>query len=112
MQRWDWLTSLPTKLDQIRDGDGGAGLMEVIAIAPDSAFLMAGRQAQGTWNAALFAGDGKQLATLDTKSRVTRSAFTAGGKTLFLAAAIGQPKRTKDGEWPNYGRIHVVSVAE
>jgi hypothetical protein len=43
---------------------------------------------------------------------VTRSAFTADGKTLFLAAAIGQPKRTKDGEWPNYGRIHVVSVAE
>jgi WD40 repeat protein len=111
-QRWDWLASPAKKLDQIRDGDGGAGLMEVLKFGPDGNFLMAGRQAQGTWTAALFASDGKQLGTLDTKSRVTRSAFAADGKTLFLAAAVGQPKRTKDGEWPNYGRIHVVSMAE
>src|ERR1041385_8881790 len=46
-----------------------------LRFAPDGNFLMAGRQAQGTWNAALFAYDGKLLGSLDTKSRVTRAAF-------------------------------------
>jgi hypothetical protein len=100
-------------LEQIRDGEHGTGLMETLAHSPDgSAFLMAGRQAQGTWNAALFSTtDGKLLASLDTKSRVTRGLFSADGKTLFLAAAIGQPGRDKAGKWPDYGRIHVVPVS-
>jgi hypothetical protein len=72
---------------------------------------MAGRQAQGSWNAALFsAADGKLLASLDTKSRVTRSLFSADGRTLFLAGATGQPARDKNGNWPDYGRIHAIAV--
>lgn len=111
-QRWAWRDSPPKMLEKIHDGEHGAGLMETLAHLPDgSAFVMAGRQAQGTWNAAVFsAADGKLLASLDTKSRVTRSVFSADGKTLFLAAAIGQPKRDNDGKWPDYGRIHVVAV--
>jgi len=111
-QRWDFLASEPRKIDQIRDGDGGAGLMETLVVAPDNRFLMAGRQAQGTWTTAVFADDGKLLASLDTKSRVTRACFTADGQTLYLAAAIGQPHRNKEGAWPDYGRIHVISVGD
>ncbi len=109
-ERWDWRASPARKQDQIRDGDRGAGLMEALAQAPDySAFVMGGRQVQGTWNAALFGADGKLLASLDTKSRVTRAVFTQGGRTLFLAAAVGQPPR-KNGKWADFGRIHVVKV--
>jgi WD40 repeat protein len=110
-QRWDWRASPQQKLSQIADGADGAGLMETLCLAPAGNFLMAGRQAQGTWNAALFADDGKLLASLDTKSRVTRAAFAPDGKTLYLAAAVGQPKRA-DGKWPDYGRVHVVSIGE
>ena len=85
--------------------------METLRFAPSGAFLMAGRQAQGTWNAALFADDGKLLASLDTKSRITRAAFAPDGLTLYLAAAISQPHRP-NGNWADYGRIHVVSVVD
>ncbi len=112
-QRWAWRENPPRIVEQIRDGDGGAGLMEALAHSPvDKAFFMGGRQAQGTWTAALFSSeDGKLLSSLDTKSRVTRALFSADGRTLFLAAAVGQPNRDKAGNWPSYGRIHVISVA-
>src|SRR5262249_26104876 len=110
-QRWDWQMAPPKKLTQIGDGIGGAGPMEALVFGPGGDFLMAGRQAQGTWNAALFADDGKLLASLDTKSRVTRAAFTPDGQTLYLAATISQPHRT-NGKWPDYGRVYVVSVTD
>ena len=111
-QRWAWRESPPKMSGQIHDGEHGAGLMETLAHHPDGrAFLMAGKQAQGTWTAALFStAEGKLLTSLDTKSRVTRSLFSADGKTLFLAAAVGQSKPDKDGKWPDYGRIHVIAV--
>ena len=110
-QRWAWQEKPAKLLTQIRDGEHGSGLMEALGFAPDGkTFLMAGRQAQGTWNAALFSdADGKLLASLDTQSRVTRHFFTADGRQLFLAAASGQGAR-KDGVWPGYGRIHVVNI--
>ena len=84
--------------------------METLCHAPDGKrFVMAGRQAQGTWTTALFAADGKLLASLDTKSRVTRAVFSPNGKTLYLAAAVGQPQR-RNGKWGDYGRIHVISL--
>ncbi len=111
-QRWAWRETPPRMLSQIRDGEHGSGLMETLAHTPDgSAFLMAGKQAQGTWNAALFsAAEGTLLASLDTKSRVSQALFSGDGKTLFLAAAAGQEKRQADGKWPDYGRIHIASV--
>lgn len=109
-QRWDWRAAPPKKLDQIRDADGGAGLMEALAPVPGGGFLMAGRQAQGTWTTAVFAADGKLLASLDTKSRVTQAAFAPDGRKLYLAATVGQPKPV-NGKWGDFGRIHVVDVS-
>jgi WD40 repeat protein len=111
-QRWAWHETPPRMLEQIHDGEHGSGLMEALAHSPaDKAFLMAGRQAQGTWTAALFSTeDGKLLSSLDTKSRVTRALFSVDGNTLYLSATVGQPARDKEGKWPSYGRIHVVPV--
>jgi WD40 repeat protein len=111
-QRWAWREGSPKLLSQIHDGEHGSGLMEAIGFAPDGkSFLMAGRQAQGNWNAALFSEpDGKLLASMDTKCRVTRHHFSLDGKQLFLAAAIGQGAR-KEGKWPDYGQIHVLTIS-
>ena len=108
-QRWDWRKG--EKIDQIHDGQHGSGLMETLAWAPDgSHFVMAGRQAQGTWNAALFsAADGALVASLDTKQRVTQARFTADGGRLVLAGALSQPG-PKGGQWPQWGRVQVYAV--
>jgi len=103
-QRWDWRTG--KLLSKIRDGQHGAGLMESVCWRPDGGvFVMAGRQAQGTWNAALFSGvDGELQASIDTRNRITQARFSESGGVLLLAEAQGQPKR-KDGEWPAWGRL-------
>lgn len=108
-QRWDWRSA--KRLDQIKDGQHGSGLMEVLAWHPNGQhFLMAGRQAQGTWNTAVFtAGDGALATSLDTKKRVTQARFTADGHSLLLSGATGQPPR-KDGQWPAWGRLQVYRV--
>src|ERR1044071_9508793 len=82
-------TDLPPRMvSQIREGEHGTGLMETIGFTPDAkAFVMGGRQAQGTWNVALFSeSDGKLIASIDVKSRITRHYFASDGKTLFLSA--------------------------
>lgn len=111
-QRWGWKESPPKMLSQIHEGEHGTGLMETIGFTPDAKhFLMAGRQAQGNWNVALFSeSEGKLIASIDAKSRVTRHHFTVDGKTLFLAAAAGQPQR-KDGKWPDYGQIQALTIS-
>ncbi len=108
-QRWDWRKG--ERLDQIRDGQHGSGLMETVAWHPrGSHFVMAGRQAQGTWNAALFsATDGGLVHSLDTKKRITHARFSADGGSLVLAGANGQGQ-PKDGVWPKWGRLQVYRV--
>lgn len=108
-QRWDWRTG--ERLGQIRDGQHGSGLMEAVAWHPDGRhFVMAGRQAQGTWNAALFGvEDGGLVHAVDTKKRITHARFSKDGKRLILAGANGQPQR-KDGVWPSWGRVQVYEV--
>lgn len=108
-QRWDWRKG--ERRDQIRDGQHGSGLMEALAWQPCGAhFVMAGRQAQGTWNVAAFsAADGTLAHSLDTKQRVTHARFTADGGMLVLSGANGQPAR-KDGQWPPWGRLQVYRV--
>jgi len=113
-QHWAWRETPPKMLGQIHDGEHGFGLMETVAFLPGGAsFLMAGRQAQGTWNAAIFStADGKLLASIDTKSRVTHAHIIPDGKTLYLAATHGQGKRDeKTKQWQEYGRIHVVPIS-
>jgi WD40 repeat protein len=108
-QRWDWRKG--ERLAQIKDGQHGSGLMEAVAWHPDGThFVMAGRQAQGTWNAALFsAADGELALSLDTKQRITHARFTWDGRSLILSGANGQPAR-KDGLWPKWGRLQVYRV--
>ncbi len=111
-QRWAWHETPPKMLGQIHEGEHGSGLMETLSHTRDgSAFLMAGRQAQGTWTTALFSAEnGKLLASLDSKSRVTHAFFAEDGQTVYLSAVTGQPKRDDKGTWPDYGRIHVVTL--
>ncbi len=108
-QRWDWQKG--ERIDQIKDGQHGTGLMETVAWHPDGKhFVMGGRQAQGTWNAAVFsAGDGSLVHSVDTKKRITQARFTTDGRTLILCGANGQSPR-KDGVWPPWGRIQTYSV--
>lgn len=103
-QRWNWQQG--ERVDQIKDGQHGSGLMETAAWHPDgNHFVMAGRQAQGTWNAAVFsAADGSLVHAVDTKKRITHARFTAAGQALILAGAEGQPQR-KLGFWPPWGRV-------
>jgi len=71
---------------------------------------MAGKQAQGTWNAAVFkTEDGSLVESIDTKNRITQARFTADGKFLILGSANGQHR--KDGAWPAWGRLKVYTVA-
>jgi WD40 repeat protein len=105
-QRWDWRKA--ERMDQIKDGQRGSGLMETVAWQPDGThFVMAGRQAQGTWNAAIFsAADGSLVHSVDTKKRITHARFTANGQSLIVSGANGQPQR-KEGAWPPWGRLQV-----
>ncbi len=108
-QRWDWKAA--KRIDQIKDGQHGSGLMETVAWLPGgSHFVMAGRQAQGTWNAAVFsAADGSLVHSVDTGKRITNARFTQDGGTLIVSGANGQPPR-KAGIWPPWGRVQVYKV--
>jgi WD40 repeat protein len=108
-QQWNWRKG--DRMSQIKDGQQGSGLMETVAWHPSGThFVMAGRQAQGTWNAAVFsAADGNLAQSVDTKKRITHARFTADGKSLVIAGATGQPQR-KNGVWPEWGRVQVYSV--
>lgn len=108
-QRWDWRKG--ARIDQIKDGQQGSGLMESVAWQPGGAhFVMAGRQAQGTWNAAVFsAADGALVQSVDTKKRITQARWSADGKALFIAGANGQPPRAL-GVWAPWGRVQAYSV--
>jgi WD domain, G-beta repeat len=108
-QRWAWEKG--ERIDQIKDGQHGAGLMESIAWHPSGThFVMAGRQAQGTWNAALFsAADGKLVHSVDTKKRITQARFSEDGNTLIITGAAAQPQR-KLGIWPAWGKVQAYRV--
>jgi WD40 repeat protein len=105
-QRWNWRKG--ERIDQVKDGERGSGLMEALAWHPEGKFfVMAGRQVQGTWNAAVFSAvDGSLLHSIDTKKRITQARFTRDGQSLVISGAIGQPQR-KEGKWPSWGRVQV-----
>lgn len=108
-QRWRWRQG--ERMDQIRDGQQGSGLMEAVAWHPEGThFVMAGRQAQGTWNLAVFsAADGALVHSVDTKKRLTHARFTTDGRLLVVAGAAGQGQR-KEGVWPSWGSLQIFRV--
>ncbi len=108
-QRFAWRQG--EKVAQIKDGQHGAGLMESVAWHPAGKyFVMAGRQAQGTWNAAVFSAEKGELEhSIDTKKRITHARFTANGETLIIAGATGQGQR-KAGVWPAWGKVQRYKV--
>lgn len=110
-QRFAWKENPVRKVSEIREADSGRGLMEVVRFHPDQkAFLMAGRLAQGKWNAALFdAASGQLLHALDTGVRVTDAAWLNGGAQLALAGAASQEKK-KDGKCPDFGHIKLYDL--
>lgn len=106
-QRYAWQEQTPRKVAEIKEGDAGGGLMEVLRFHPDQkTFLMAGRLAVGKWNAALFdSTSGQTLHTADTKMRVTDAAWLNNGTQLALCGMTGQGKKTKEGKYPEFGHI-------
>ena len=111
-QRWNWRKG--ERLDQIKDGQHGSGLMESVAWHPDGKhFVMAGKQAQGTWNGALFsAADGSLVHSIDTKNRITQSRFTGDGEALIVSGTTSQSRKKSDKPfaWADWGRIRVYRV--
>ncbi len=110
-QRFAWQEAPPRKVSEIRAGESGRGLMEVLSFHPSAAmFVMAGRLAQGTWNTAVFdSATGRLLHSLDTKMRVTDAAWLNGGTKLALACATSQGKK-KDGRCPDFGHIKLFDL--
>ena len=111
-QRFAWTETPPRKVAQIKDGDAGAGLMESLRLHPEQKlFVMAGKLAQGKWNAALFdLASGSLLHAIDCKMRVTDAAWLAGGGQLALAGATGQEKK-KDGRYPDFGHVKLFNLS-
>ncbi|WP_309709461.1 hypothetical protein [Armatimonas sp.] len=112
-QRFAWTENPPRKVSQIQDADAGAGLMEALRFHPEGKhFVMAGKLAQGKWNAALFdSSTGGLLHSLDCKMRVTDAAWLTGGTQLALSGATAQEKKNKEGRYPDFGRIKLFTVA-
>jgi WD40 repeat protein len=112
-QRFAWQENPPRKSAEILDSERGNGLMETLAFHSDGQhFLMAGRLAQGKWNAALFDNtSGKLIHSLDTKMRVTTARFADHGSRLWLAGAVGQEKK-KDGKYPAFGRLKLYACSQ
>ncbi|WP_395089975.1 WD40 repeat domain-containing protein [Armatimonas sp.] len=106
-QRFAWTETPVRKISQIQDADAGAGLMESLRFHPSATvFLMAGKLAQGKWNAALFdASSGGLVHALDCKMRVTDATWLGGGTQLALSGATAQEKKNKDGRYPDFGHI-------
>jgi WD40 repeat protein len=106
-QRFTWSETPPRKVAEIRASDAGAGLMESLRFHPNQKhFVMAGKIAQGKWNAGLFdASSGSLVQGVDSKMRITDSLWLHGGTQLALGGATSQDKKNKEGRYPDFGHI-------
>jgi hypothetical protein len=110
-QRFNWRDG--RKLDETHEGESGQGLMEALAFHPSGKmFVMAGRLFQGQWDLAFFdTATGKNLHAIDAKHRITDALFTSDGSRLPLAKAKQQEKKkSKEGNWPDYGLVEIHAV--
>lgn len=108
-EAFDFRASPPVKTGAM--GESGSGLMESLTFHPSGDwFVMGGRLESGQWNVACFETAGGSLQhALDLKARVSKAAFDAEGKTLYLAGGVGQEKPV-DGKSPPFGRIGIFRV--
>jgi len=110
-QRWAW-SETPARMEtQIamatRDRVDGN---DRLCPRPQS-FLMAGRQAQGNWNAALFLRNRRQIArSLDTKSRITRHFSPPMAPRSFWVQPSASPPARR--QMARYGQIHLVKISD
>ena len=111
-QRFAWRREGAPKIDEIHDGEHGGGHPEALAYHPSQKyFVMAGRLAQGKWNAGFFdEKTGAMIHSVDTKSRLSKAVFSADGSRLFLGGSVGQAK-PKDGKYADFGRVFIYSIA-
>ncbi len=113
-QRFAWRRDGAPKIAEIHDGDHGGGHPESLAYHPShNYFVMAGRLAQGKWNAGFFdEKTGALIQSVDTKCRLAKAVFSPGGDKLFLAGSSGQARKfAKDGKYPNFGQIFIYDLA-
>lgn len=111
-QKFAWRENPAVKVDEIHSGDHGNGHPESLTFHPSGRyFVMAGRLAQGKWNAGFFdAKSGAMIQSVDAKGRICKAVFSGDGRRLFLAGANGQAA-PKDGKFQDYGRISVYDIA-
>ena len=111
-QRWSWASEKPELEDETHDGESGQGLMETLAVHPDgTSFVMGGRLRGGDWNVAIFdlaTGDRQHI--LKTGYRVSEALFSDDGSQLILVGTQGQPKKQKDGKFPDFGQVEVYNL--
>jgi len=108
-QKWSWKDSSAEKLDETHAGESGEGLMETLAIDPiGRCFGMGGRLRGGDWNVALFdLTHGNRIATIKSGYRVTDMFFTPAGSQVVVVGTQGQPGKSDDGKFANFGRVEV-----
>ncbi|YCM42885.1 hypothetical protein V2O64_16370 [Verrucomicrobiaceae bacterium 227] len=108
-QKFTWQDG-PRRESAATDSEIGEGLMETLAFHPGGKFfLMAGRLFKGNWNAALFNHEsGSRLHHQNVGFRISASAFTPDGNTLYLAGGANQGNPAEEKEW---GRIVIYEVS-
>ena len=107
-QNFTWHDGIKKSSSAVK-GEIGEGLMETLAFHPSGKFfVMAGRIFKGDWNAALFDHEsGSRLHHQNVGFRISASAFTPDGKTLFLAGGKNQGNPAEERKW---GRIVIYKV--
>lgn len=113
-EKYDWAAQgekAGARKGQSNRDECGTGLMEALALHPSGGFfVMAGRVAQGDWNAAIFdAADGKRLSHVNTGKRITTALFSGDGKQLFLGACQSQGG-PKNGKFEAWGAVEYYEV--
>jgi WD40 repeat protein len=108
-QRWNWKES--KLVAQTNEKQAGEGLMESLVLHPArDSFLMGGRLRGGDWNAALFdLSSGERIGTIKSGYRITQMLFDNQGR-LVVVGGQGQPGKSNEGKFPDFGRVEVYEL--
>ena len=107
-QRWRWNQDVPEK---VAEKQQGSGLMESIQMhAAGEFFVMAGRLRDGDANISLFStATNERIAHAKVGFRITEAIFPHENTKLIVVGGSGQP-RNADGNFPNWGHIHIYEL--